>query len=747
MDGSDREARRLDALRRSRLLETGRSPEFDAVAELARSLLDMPIAFISLLDEKRQWFKAACGLDLSAGDRQGSFCDRTILRDTVVVVEDARLDPDLADSPYVTGPVGLRFYAGAPVKTADGYAIGAICVADQRPRRAPDHLAETLGRLSLIASGLVRELAARSEAEDGRRTVEMQRRELEVRQRRFLQSERVARMGGWDLDLQTGEITWSDEMYRIYDLPIGSHVDLPSVMAVFEPSDAAAIRAAIDASIAEGMPFQIECAMRTASGQRKWINVAGETECHGGSAKRLFGVFQDITDRHEDRQRLWRAANTDALTGLANRHRFANLLREATVAASGGMVGLLVLDVDRLKAVNDCFGHHGGDALITSVAERLTRSCGDLGIACRIGGDEFAVLVPRCANAQVLDEIAARIMAAASEPVPYADQQLPASVSVGGALGQGPVDPEQLRRNADIALYHAKETRRGSYVSYREGLRTSITSRSSQIRTLSDALDADAVEAWYQPVVDLRTGRLEGFEALARLRIAGGVQSVGTLPLALEESWVAWRLTARMFDVVSHDLSGWLAAGIDVPRIGLNTSTADFRSDDIEERLETAFVQRGVPLDRLVLEITESVALGERTDAIADQLRRLRAAGVLISLDDFGTGYASLTHLRRFPVDTLKIDREFVAGMETDRVCEAVVRGIVDLGRRCGIEVVAEGIETVSQRDHLHALGCPFGQGYLFARPIPARDVGDFARSFTARGAILDGRRRLAASA
>jgi EAL domain-containing protein (putative c-di-GMP-specific phosphodiesterase class I) len=328
-------------------------------------------------------------------------------------------------------------------------------------------------------------------------------------------------------------------------------------------------------------------------------------------------------------------------------------------------------------------------------------------------------------------------------PFDYDGYTIMPQITMGGVVyGIDGSDADFLRQNADFALYHAKEIRRGGYVPFEKNLRTSIALRMSQIRMLDQALNDGRVLPYYQPVMSLGDGGIEGFESLARIRADNGdIVSAAEVQAALSDPSIAFRLTDQMLSQISRDMRGWLDQGLVIKHVGINLSTADFHRTDLERRLSDAFESMGIPLDRLVLEVSETVFMDGNDDKVFGVLDRLRRKGVVVALDDFGTGYASLTHLVRFPVDIVKIDRSFVARMLLDRPSQLVVELLVDLSRKLNMRVVAEGIETKAQADWLQHLGCQFGQGYFFGRPA---DLAATTRLVLANGRHQDNEQRQA---
>lgn len=441
-----------------------------------------------------------------------------------------------------------------------------------------------------------------------------------------------------------------------------------------------------------------------------------------------------IAIEHEEvNARNHRLAYFDTLTGLPNRARFNEAIAQAT-RQSSSRFGLILIDIDHLKAVNDTMGHAVGDRLIEAVGARLA-AVAPKGAAFRIGGDEFAVLVPGCDKAGQLRGVAGAILAAMHMPIDCEGTSIVPSVTIGGAIaGEDGADSVTLRQNADFALYHAKETRRGGYVRFKGGLRTSMTRRIQTIRSVGDALGAGRLIPYYQPIIRLDSGEVRGMEALARLRLDDGrVVAAGEFQDALLDPKLAYRISNQMLAAIAADMAQWQREGLPIPYVGLNVTSADFQKGDLVQRIVRAFERAQVPLDHLVVEITEQVIMGGRRDGVARTIAGLRERGILVALDDFGTGFASLTHLLDFPVDTIKIDRSFVAGIEGGTRNGAIVEALIAIASRLGMRIVAEGIENDGQARRLAGMGCRLGQGYHYSRPMPAEAIpafiGDFGRA------------------
>jgi len=441
-------------------------------------------------------------------------------------------------------------------------------------------------------------------------------------------------------------------------------------------------------------------------------------------------------DHEQGRQRNHRLAYFDALTGLANRGNFVHMLAHA--AAAGVPFGLLLIDIDHLKVVNDTVGHVFGDLMIRTIAQRIAGAHPDL-VACRLGGDEFAVLVPGCGTPTCLADAAHQIISAVRGLIEADGQTIDPHVTLGGALyGPDGTDGDALRQNADFALYHAKETRRGGYVRFTPDLRTSMLERARMVRDVDLALSQGRILVHYQPVVRLDTAEIIGLEALARMRMPDGrIASAGEFHAAFADPRIAWQLTGQVLRQVAGDIRYWLDLGIDVQHVGINVTSGDFLRGDLEHRIVEAFERVNVPLHHIALEVNEAVFMGG-SDQVPVTVRALRARGVLVALDDFGTGFASLTHLLSFPVDVIKIDKSFVDRICTDAASDAIVGCIIEIARKLNMTVVAEGVETAVQANALSELGCKLGQGFLFSRPCSTEDTTHLLSMFAQQRDDLD---------
>jgi len=423
-------------------------------------------------------------------------------------------------------------------------------------------------------------------------------------------------------------------------------------------------------------------------------------------------------ERHERVVERERQANVDVLTGLGNRACFNRALSGLPCAEPGAW-GLLIVDLDNLKVVNDTFGHHTGDMLLREVASRIAAAAGP-NRAFRLGGDEYAIILQDEASLRDIAGTADHILRAIGECAECAGHLIYPRATIGGAVfAHDDHVAEAVRQNADFALYHAKETSRGGFVRYWPGIGTAITQRLSAIRRVSAALNDDRIDAFYQPLIRLDTGRIVGVEALCRLKSdTGEIVAAADFTDAMADAHAAFGITERMLSRIVADIRNWLGMGLDFGHVSINVSSSDFHSGRLADQLVAIFRQEGIPLDRLMVEVTEDVCMSSRDNAVATQIKAMREQGLRVALDDFGTGFASLTHLLAFPVDMIKIDKSFIDRLDPEDASSAIVKGLLDIARRMNMTVAAEGIETHAQAHQLQLLGCPLGQGYLFSPAV-----------------------------
>lgn len=468
-----------------------------------------------------------------------------------------------------------------------------------------------------------------------------------------------------------------------------------------------------------------EAEMRDASGAVRDVLITATTLPIGDVPAVVAGLV-DITDRKAAEARTRRQATHDALTGLPNRLLFQERLQQALERmGNGGTVGLFLIDLDDFKSINDTLGHDAGDELLFQAAARLKATAGPDDLVARLGGDEFVVL--SCEALTIADALSkgAALLAALRQPCERAGQTITPRASLGIALApEHDSDGGELMKDADLALYRAKANGRNMAVVYEPSMRAAMLRRVAICQGLAGALKEDRILPFYQPQVELATGRIASFEALARWRHPErGIIPAAAFQEGFHDAEIAAGISEAIVAAVLRDLRGWLDAGHEVGHVCVNLSASVFRDPALPERLLARLAEAGVPAERFGVEVTETVLLTRNADEAERTLRTLRRAGLRVALDDFGTGYAALTHLKRFPVDAIKIDRGFVDHVEQDGEDAAIVRALIRLAADLKLDIIAEGVETAGQEAFLRAHGCRFAQGYRYARPVAASRV------------------------
>ena len=416
----------------------------------------------------------------------------------------------------------------------------------------------------------------------------------------------------------------------------------------------------------------------------------------------------------------------DSLTGLPNRALFQRQLDRLTIGdgASTGFA-LLLLDVDEFKLTNDTLGHDAGDALLRAFADRLKQAVGPDDLVARLGGDEFALLLMGMCGSVEMEIFSGNLLELLGEPIEHQGKPIHSRASIGASCSDG-ANFDNMLKHADLALYEAKASGRGAFRLYDPSMWSSMRLRGEMLSIAAAALEGDFIKPFYQPKIDLQSGAIVGFEALLRCCLPGREpKPAGCVAAAFEDSTLAVKLSDRMVDGVIRDISDWRARGLGFGHVAINAALAELRRGDFAERLLGKLRAAGIAPECIQVEVTESVLLGQAIDHIERTFNELAEAGIKLALDDFGTGFASLTHLKRFPVAIIKIDQSFIRDLQIDAEDGAIVDAVVGLGRALRIQVVAEGIETVMQRDFLSALGCAVGQGYLFGSALPAARISE----------------------
>jgi diguanylate cyclase (GGDEF)-like protein/PAS domain S-box-containing protein len=440
-------------------------------------------------------------------------------------------------------------------------------------------------------------------------------------------------------------------------------------------------------------------------------------------------IFRDMTQQRMDASKLHRRAFYDDLTSLPNRAWFRERVTDAIARVKRQpeyLFAILLLDLDRFKVVNDSLGHLMGDHLLNSVASRLVKASRSIDTVARFGGDEFAILLENLNSEQEVFKIAQRIHQDLSVPFNLGGQEIFTNASVGIVLSSiGYEQLEELIRDADIAMYRAKASGRGCYQIFDTTMRDQVVANSYLENELRRAIERQGLSVYYQPIICLLTQKIKGFEALVRWQHPkrGMIPASDFIPLA-EESGLCPLIDRWVLKEACYQLKKWQEQYPEIPAltISVNLSVKQFLQPNLVDYVANVLAETGLKPSYLILEITESTLI-EKPEIAIETLEKLKSLGIGLSLDDFGTGYSSLSYIQRFPVDSLKIDRSFISKIDTDNDSLEIVRVIALLGLTLGIDVVAEGIEKPAQLELLRQLQCEHGQGYLFAKPLSAKEA------------------------
>ncbi len=704
----ENEEARLDALDEYHLMDTPPEGDFDRLAGLASRLFDVPVVLVSLLGRDRQFFKAHVGFDVCETSREVSFCAHAIVQDEILVIPDATKDRRFAANPLVLGPPFIRFYAGKPLVTPTGAKIGTVCLIDSEPRAG--FTAEDRKNLTDVAALIMDRM-------------EMRRLEY-IRSMSQARFENIAQTSPDAIICSNaeGEVTfWNRSAERLFGYTAGEMIDRTSEVIV--PDSWMRIYEAEIERLRHGQKMELADRTIELSGLRKdGAEFPAEfslSTWQEGNTTSVGAIVRDITERRQNEERLFRLASLDALTDLPNRGAWRECLDETL--AAGRPATVLLLDLDGFKDVNDTLGHSAGDAVLKDVAARLVATCEDAIMVARLGGDEFVALLPGN-DARYARAFAARLVSAISEPYEFASQHIDVGVSIGVALapqhsGRG----EELLGSADLALYRAKAAGKGQYEVFVPAFREVAVARRAFEQELKRAFENKDFELFYQPQFSTADRSLTGAEALIRWRHAErGLLTPASFIEVLSHKPSAGDVGAWVLRTACRQAALWRAR-VRHFRIGVNLFEAQFRSGRILTDVRDALAEFDLAPEALELEIVENVLLRDDAGTLK-LLNNLRKLGVGLAFDDYGTGFASLSLLKRYPVSRLKIDRSFIREVHVNPADEAVVMAVLYLGRRFGMEVIAEGVETEAQLRFLKQNDCPEVQGYLLGRPVPASE-------------------------
>jgi diguanylate cyclase (GGDEF)-like protein/PAS domain S-box-containing protein len=553
----------------------------------------------------------------------------------------------------------------------------------------------------------------------------------------------MARLGSWEWNVGTGQLHWSNEVRQILGARAeGDVVQLEALLDLVHHEDRKLLRAWFRRASQGRLTSDLEYRCLRPDGEELTVHQQAEAVAdEDGEVVWISGFLQDVSDRKRSEERIRQLAYYDVLTGLPNRRFFKENLDRALRHArqSGKPLALLFLDLDRFKTINDTLGHEAGDALLKEAGERLhvcVRATDTVASArdgklhsaiSRLGGDEFTLLLRDLDDAQDAGRVAERILERFSQPFQIGGREVFTSTSLGIAVH--PIDGDDvdtLLRNADAAMYHAKDRGRNNFQFYTDAMNVKASRRLDIENNLRRAVQRGELSVAYQPKLDLASGRVTSMEALVRWENAelGKVRPVEFIQVA-EESGLIVPIGEWILRTACSQQRQWMDLGYVPVVMGVNLSSYQIRAQRFPEVLARVLQETTVEPAHLELEITES-AIMRYEDLSIRALNELKQIGVRLALDDFGTGYSSLSYLKRFPIDALKIDRTFVRDVVGDPDDAAISRAIVAMAQSLGLYVVAEGVETAEQEAFLREIGCDAMQGFHVGKPMPPAEAVSF---------------------
>lgn len=560
--------------------------------------------------------------------------------------------------------------------------------------------------------------------------------------------QKIAKVGGWELDVVTGHLFWTLETYHLHDTsPEEFTPSVDAGVSYFLPESRQIITDALEAAIHHGKGYDLELETLTAKGRKIDVRTTCSVTQEEGKTVKLTGIFQDISDQKSSQRQLESVnkaledvnaelksiAHYDALTHLPNRTLLADRLRQSIFQKkrNGRSIAVAFLDLDGFKEVNDTYGHDAGDELLIHIANNMKETLREVDTLARIGGDEFVVLLDDLVNPKECEYLLQGLLETVVKPFFLGTNKVQISASMGVTIyPQDGVDAEQLLRHSDQAMYRAKQSGKNCFHLFDVEQDVAVKTQHAEIENIQAALNNNEFVLFYQPKVNMQTGEVIGAEALIRWQHPqrGLLFPLDFLPV-IEDSPLSINIGEWVISTALEQMESWRLAGLDIP-VSVNVGALQLQQTNFLKRLENILSQYpNTQPHHLGLEILETSALGD-VSQVSTLIDACQSLDIDFALDDFGTGYSSLTYLRRLPATLLKIDQSFVRDMLDDADDLAIIEGIISLASAFGREVIAEGVETVAHGEKLLSLGCKLAQGYGIARPMPAEDIPQWVKSW-----------------
>lgn len=685
-------------------MRSGRLQSLDRIVDITAKLFGTPMAAVNVIAAEETLLAGQVGFgDYTGSSRDDSFCGHTINQNEMLVVNDALLDDRFHDNPLVMGGI-VRFYAGVTIRSPEGYALGALCIIDPRPRTEYD--AQNLDRLHHLARLVEDEL-------------ELHR----LAQAAAVPASRMATVA----EMSANAVACFDSSGRITDCNTAaaamfgyqtSEIIGKPIQALLSDEDGDRVSAAMRRVLAGGKPASVAIEMTgvRSTGERFPIEHFWHVWREGDNLH--FGtVVKDLTERHRERAALDYLTNYDEQTGLPNRHLLHR--QAAQLIGQDRPLALVTAEISGISEVNNTLGHAAGEKVLRIAADRIKAAVPARSVVGRLAFKQFAILLPEPAEASTVTDAVHHIRAILAEPIRLDSGE---EIRIGSSLGiaTGPDHAgtaEELMSNAELALFQARHS--GGTAIYTPTLRSAAIARRLRDVELHRAFEKGEFTLFYQPQVRMDTGAVTGSEALIRWRHPTmGLLAPASFLSQVEAVGLAVPVGTWVMETACAQLSRWRDHRPDL-RVSVNLFAEQFRTGTLPAQVMDCLAAHHLPPEQLELEITENIVLHDELQ-ILPQLVELRRAGVHLSFDDFGTGFASLNILREYPVTSLKVDKSFTQALMHSAPDRAIVRSIIGLAHELKLGVVAEGIETQDHVDFLSRLSCDRGQGYFYGKPMPA---------------------------
>ncbi len=707
---------------------------FEELTLLAAKIFDVPIAAISIQDMERHCFKSSVGLEFNQAEQCISICSHTVEYKKTLIIEDVSQDSLFKLYPLVTGELGIRFYAGVPLITKDGFALGSFCLMDKVTRHFDKSQNELL---NLFSDHVVAICELRKESFE----LQVLLTELEKSSRKIQKfanhlsgAQLIAKIGSWELDVNENIFFWSDEAYKIFKLEKTktSDITIAKFISYIHKHDLSLFLEAYS-NITSGKNDTLNVVHRIIldDGTESFIHLLGEVKRDVKSANLIIhGTLQDITVIKSDQKKSNHLSFYDTLTGLPNRQYLFNKLSKslALIIKNTKRGALIYFDLDNFAVLNDTLGHEMGDLLIKHVATRLANIFTQVDTIARVGGDQFSILLSDLSNTtetatEQAKSIANDILKILQEPFLLNNHIYYITASIGIAMfSELTQNGEVLLKRAELAMLKAKSIGKNTVEFFNPEFQAQVSARAAILNDLRHALSNDQYKLFYQPQVD-KNGRIVGCEALIRwLDPKIGIVSPADFIHIAEETGFIINIGQWVIEKACKQLSEWMLTNKSHLTISVNVSPKQFRQLDFVENILKILNKYNLDPSKLKMEITEGVLVENFLD-INTKMNRLIENGITFSLDDFGTGYSSLNYLSKLPLDQLKIDQSFVKEMMSNSNNIAIAKTIIKLAHSLKLTVVAEGVETIEQQKFLAKLGCDYYQGNLYNQPLPIKDL------------------------